>query len=260
MILNKKLLINIEIAKTLSINSLKVKYRRNFLGILWSLLNPLLSITLVSLVFSLVMGLKYTDFILIFFPAFLAWNLFASILTGAMGSLLLNEGLIKKTPIELFVFPLATLMTSSIEFMISFVVLLLISFFIGLTFTVNLLLLPLAFLLLAMFSIGIGLILSIICTKWRDLIHIIGILLQLLFYISPVLYPKDFVLGKNIFVDYLFAINPMVYYIDLFRSPIAHASMVSLHTLLMATVFAFISFILGLIVFSKSKTNLAVRM
>ena len=214
-----KWLHDLELLKTFVINAFKVKYKRSKLGLSWSMLNPILNITVVSFVFSQVMGMPYQKFVVFYFSGFLAWTLFSSSLLQSANSLIVNEALIKKVPINLIIFPLTFVAVSTVEFLMGFAVLAILLFFLGLKLSMAFLFLPVSLLLLVMFSTGVCLIVSVLTSFYRDVAYILTVVVQLWFYLTPVLYPKKFLLAKS---QILAMINPMVVYIDLFRDPIVN--------------------------------------
>lgn len=252
---NKKLqkyINDFELIKTITVNALKIKYKRSKLGLSWSLLNPIFNITVIALIFSHIMNMQYTDFAVFFFSGFLAWSLFSNSLVAASNCLVNNESLIKKAPINLMVFPLATVSVNVIEFLLALIVLTALLVLIGLKFSVAILFLPISFILLFLFTVGLALILSIMTAFFRDCAHIFIVIIQLWFYLTPVLYPKSFLSGKKELLQY---INPMVTYIDLFRAPIFYGKMPVLNEILMAGALSCLALMLGFLIFNRYKSQ-----
>ena len=249
-----------EIIKTLTINYLKIKYKRTSLGFLWSLLNPLLSVGVISLVFATIMGMTYSEFVIIFFPAFLAWNFFGNSITGGTLSIVNNESLIRKTPINLMIFPLVNVAINFVEFVLTSVAFVFVLILIGYEPSYHLVYLPLSVLLLTLIAIGLSLIVSVVATFLRDVGYLIGIFMQLWFYLSPVLYPKDFIIGKIWIVDIFMTINPMVYFIEMFRNPISYHKPLSFELIMIGIVFAASSLALGIYIFNKYRYKLVYRL
>jgi ABC-type polysaccharide/polyol phosphate export permease len=247
---------SIEIIKTLTINHLKIKYKRTSLGFFWSLLNPMFSVGVISLVFSIIMGMKYSEFIVIFFPAFLVWNYFANSVNGSAVSLVNNEHLIRKTPINLMIFPLVAVAINFVEFVLVFIAFILILTFINYEPTIHLLYIPISIVLLTILTIGISLIVSVISTFLRDIAYLVGVFMQLWFYLSPVLYSKDFIAGKSWMLDTFMILNPMTYFIEMFRNPISYHRVIDVELLFVSASISFVSIALGLFVFNKNEHKL----
>jgi len=249
-----------EIIRTLTVNHLKIKYKRTSLGFLWSFLNPLLSVGIISLVFATIMGMTYSEFVVIFFPAFLAWSFFANSLNGATSSIVNNESLIRKTPINIMIFPLVNVAINFVEFILTSIAFIFILFLIGYEPSYHLIYLPLSIVFIALISVGLSLLVSVVSTFLRDVGHLISVFLQLWFYLSPILYPKDFIEGKHWLVDIFMTINPMVYFIEMFRNPISYHKPLSLDLIIIGFVFAVISLIIGIYVFNKYRYKLVYRL
>lgn len=248
-----------ELIKVLAINHLKIKYKRTSLGFAWSMLNPLLFISALSIIFSSLFNIPYLKFVLMFFPAFLAWNFFSSSVNAASISIISNESLLRKTPINTMIFPLVSVVINFIEFILTFVVFIGIAIFIGYDITIHIVLIPVSIFILLIFTIGFSLIISVVSTYFRDFVYLVGILLQLWFYLSPIIYSKDFIAGKSKIIDILMSLNPMVYIIDLFRMPISEGRFISFEILFVAFIVSLISLLLGIIVFEKNKYELVHR-
>ena len=94
----------------------------------------------------------------------------------------------------------------------------------------------------------------------RDMAYLIGVLLQLWFYLSPILYQKDFIMGKYWLLDIFLTINPIVYIVDMFRVPITHSSPLSMELIIIVSVMSIFSLILGIYVFDQNRYKLVYRL
>jgi len=253
----QKLVNDIELVKTLTVNALKKKYKRSKLGLFWSMLNPILKVSVIALVFSHIINMSYTEFTIFFFSGFLAWNLFSESVLTASNSLLFNEYLIKKVPINLAIFPLVSIGINAVEFLLAMATVSLLLTFIGLKFSLALLFLPFAFLLLVCFSTGLVLLVSLMTAFFRDFSYIFLVLMQLWFYLTPILYPKDFLSGK---IQWWLKLNPMTIYIDLFRNPIVYHQICSGNTIILASILSFTSLALGVTIFNKYKSDIVFKL
>ncbi|MDO8954807.1 MAG: ABC transporter permease [Gammaproteobacteria bacterium] len=248
-----KLTKDFEIIKVLTKNALKIKYKRSKLGLIWSVLNPIFNIVVISFVFSRFSGTSFSKFVIFFFSGYLAWSFFSNSVLGATNSFIANESLIKKAPINLLIFPIVTIAVSFVEFMLSIFTLTIIALLFGMKITPALLIMPYAILALLAFTIGLALIVSVITAFFRDMVHIFSVFMQMWFYLTPVLYSKHILAGKASFLLY---INPMAYYIDSFRQPVNNGDLPSLFTLLMMAVFAAASLLIGTMVFKKYRSRI----
>ncbi|QWD83818.1 ABC transporter permease [Polynucleobacter sp. MWH-P3-07-1] len=209
---------DLRIAEIMIKSNLKIRYKRTILGLFWSLLNPLLSVSFISLIWSALLGQTYSTYFLQLFPAYLSWQLFSSLLTGAAGSMTGNEGLIKKVPINLEIFLLVNLGNHLIDFFVSIFTLTLLVAII--TFASSSL--PdLGFLLatssLVIFAYSAGMILSVLNVYYRDVGYLLGIALQILFFMTPVLYTKRMLVGDRTVADLVVSLNPLSYMVEFIR-------------------------------------------
>lgn len=251
---------DIEIIYMLVTTNLKIKYKRTSLGFIWSFLNPALSVFLISVIFSALTNTNYKEYLIMFFPSFVAWSFFSSAITGTSGSIIANEGIIKKTPINLFIFPLVNIITVLVEFLAVFFLFLILATILGYQFNLSILMVPIAIILLFFFSVGLGLLITIISTFLRDIGYLLTVFMQLWFYITPVLYKKDAVVGKLPVAELIININPMTYMLEVFRLPVSYQEIPSLSLLSTAFILATFSFLLGTFIFSKYKDYLVYRL
>lgn len=141
--------------------------------------------------------------------------------------------------------------------MLTSVALFIIIFAIGGKLTVALIFVPIAYILLFVFSFGISMIMSVCTVYFRDLQHVIGILMQALLYLTPVFYKPESLQGK---VAELIAFNPLTHFVELFRSPIFLGVLPTSNVLLQSTIFAILSFIIGLWFFRRYEYRIAFRL
>lgn len=222
---SKDLLVN------LTLRELRGKYKRSVLGWAWSMLNPLATMVIFSIVFKVFLKIQIPDGDpsgLNNFPAYLLcgllpWNFLANGMNGSMGALIGNAGLIKKVYFPRQILVLATVSSLGVDFLIEVAVLLV--FFLVLGNMVLPWLIPALVLMviLAGFVIGLGLIVSVINVYFRDLQYLVGIGLQFWFYSTPIVYPITFVpeshsvFGHDVAVRTIYSLNPMVRFVEAFR-------------------------------------------
>ncbi len=234
-------------------SSLTLRYRRTFLGYVWTLLNPFLMMGVTSVVFSTIFKLSLKEYTVFLFSGMISYSLFSQIVSIASDSIISHEGLIKKIPINKVLFPLSVAITCGIDGMLMFFSLLIIMLFVGAKLSTALFFLPISFLLLLIFSFGIGLIFSVMTVYFRDLRHIIGVALQALMFLSPVLYKPEQLAGK---IQGLMALNPMTYFIELFRSPVYFGIIPQINTVLIAITFSIFSIFFGMYFFKKYESKI----
>jgi ABC-type polysaccharide/polyol phosphate export permease len=260
-----------ELLSNLMLRELRGKYKGTALGWFWSLLNPLASTLIFTIVFGAILRVtppvgangvqNYTLFLLC---ALLPWNYFSGVVNGGMGALIANGNLIKKTafPRELLVLAGsgALFVTFLIEMAVLFVALLLF----GLNPLLWLVPALVLMVLLAAFGTGLGLMLSVANVYFRDSAHFVAIALQVLFYATPVIYPITLVsqvdpasLVARWHVDDLYMANPLVHFVEAFRDLLYQHQLPSLGDLAIVVLSSAASLVLGWMVFSRFSERLA---
>jgi len=234
-----------------------LRYRRTALGYLWTLVNPLLMMSVMAFVFSSLFKADLKEFAIFLFAGMIPWGMFNSVSTQSAGAFINNEGLIKKIYLPKIIFPLSIATALLIDSILSFVALLLIIIAIGGSVSWVLFFLPVAFLLLFMFSTGVGLITSVLTVFFRDLQYVIIIAMQGLFFLTPILYKHDALSGS---VAMLVGLNPVVPFIELFRAPLYRGVVPGLSSIAIATLISLVTICLGLAYFYKQEKKIVYRL
>lgn len=260
-----------ELLNNLTLRELRSKYKRSVLGWTWSLLNPLATMLIFTLVFKFFLRIdapvsKSTDlhsFSLYLLCGLLPWNFFVNGVMASMGSLTGNANLIKKTyfPRELLV--IAQINSWIVSLLIEMALLAVVLLLFG-----NMVLpwLPAAVLiivLLAMFVTGLALAFSVLNVYFRDVQHFVGILFQVWFYLTPIVYPLGFVperseiFGYDLPVRSLFHLNPMVDFVEAFRAIFYDLQAPSTRIIAYLIVVSGVSLSFGMWLFSRLEGKLA---
>lgn len=210
-----------ELFYILSWRDIKVRYKQSILGIAWSVIRPLLAMVIFTFVFGKIAGFPVPEGIsysVLVFAGLLAWQFFATGFSEASNSLVGNERLISKVYFPRMIIPASSVITSMVDFLISFVMMLGLMWYNGITPSINLFFLPL-FILAAFFaSFGVGLWLSSLNVRYRDFKHVVPFIVQLGMYISPVGFTSEIasqIIPENYKI--LYYLNPMAGVIDGFR-------------------------------------------
>lgn len=236
---------------------LTLRYRRTALGYVWTLLNPILMMSVMAVVFSTLFGQDIQTFAVFLFSGMIAWNCFNAIVGQSGASFINNEGLIKKIYIPKIVFPLSVSIASLIDSVLSFVALFAIILAIGGKLSWALFFIPFAFLALFVFSAGIALLVAVATVFFRDLQYVIGIMLQALFFLTPVFYKPDSLAGK---VSWLIWLNPVAYYVELFRAPLHVGVLPDANVIGTACLLAVVSIVVGVVVFRRNEKKIVFRL
>jgi len=178
-----------ELIKNLIIRDLKVRYKNSTLGILWSLLNPLLMTLVFTFVFTVMIPSDIDDYPVFFMCGFLPWSFLSASVTGATGAIVDNAHLIKKVYFPREILPLAEVLSNLVNFLLATVVLFAMLVVYGRWFSPAILMLPLIVLTQTLFIAGLALLLSTANVFYRDTQHILEVIMQAWFFLTPVFYP-----------------------------------------------------------------------
>ena len=200
--------------KTSVVNRLRKRYHRSILGFGWSLLNPLMTMLVLTLVFSMLFRQSPKDYAAYLIVGLLPWNFIRDSILASSNSIIDGEYFLKKVAIPSTFFPVVTVITEAVNFVLCLCSLALLGYFIGLSLNASLLLLPVALALTTAFVIAISIVVSVSTVYFRDLTHILGIFLNCLFYLTPIFYSAAQVPDG---VRVLFLLNPICYFLDYFR-------------------------------------------
>jgi len=231
------------------------KYKQTILGPLWFIIQPLLTTLMFTVVFGNIAGISTDGMpkILFYMSGIVAWNYFSSCLTETSTTFTKNAYIFGKVYFPRLAIPLSVIFSSMITFFIQFV--LLIGFIIyfkingvDLFLGVNLLLIPFIIFLIAVQSLGFGILISSLTTKYRDLTHLLGFGIQLWMYVTPIIYPLSAIPEKY---KMLVLINPMAPLIDTFRNVMLGTNPVDAMPLVYAGVFSFVILALGILIFNR---------
>jgi ABC-type polysaccharide/polyol phosphate export permease len=207
------------VIQNMVVQELRVRYQRSILGFVWTLLNPLLMMVTLACVFSsLSMKTKTENYALFLFAGMVPWGFLSSSLNESAFSIIQNEGLIRKIYLPKLIFPLARVLVNLATFTFSLGALFLLLQSLGAQLSAPMLLLPLAIGLLAVFVLGLSLIVATANTFFRDCGHLVSVFLQAWYFLTPILFPiQDFLESRR----WLFLFNPAFYFIELFHEVFA---------------------------------------
>jgi len=236
---------------------LTLRYRRTVFGYLWTLFNPLLMMSVTALVFSTIFKMELKTYAIFLFAGMIPFTFFSTSVTQSGQSLIGNEGLIKKVYIPKLLFPLSTSLALLVDSVLTAGALFIIILAIGGKLTFALLFIPIAYILLSLFSFGIALVMTISTVYFRDLQHVVGILMQALLFLTPIFYKPELLAGK---VAWLITLNPLTQFVELFRAPIYQGVFPATTVILQASLFAILSVVIGLWFFRKHENRVAFRL
>jgi ABC-2 type transport system permease protein len=243
------------------LRNVKTRYKRSLLGVGWTLLNPLLVMAVLSLVFSeLFKTLNVEHYPVYLLSGLVLWNFFAQSVMASMNELVWGSNLIKRIYVPRSIFAVAAVGTGLVNMLLAIIPLFIVMLAMGHRFTSALFFLPIAVLSSCLFVLGMALLLSTIAVFFTDVIDMFQVVLTLWMYVTPVMYPKELILGRSeSYAKLILDLNPMYHLLEVFRAPIYLGWVSGYKTLLVATGSSLAVFVVGWIVFSLKSDHFAYR-
>lgn len=231
---------------------LKVKYRRSVLGILWSVLNPLLMMMVITAVFQNIFRFEIENFPVYYLTGSLIFNFVSEATNTAMSSILGASSLIKKVYIPKYIFPLEKCLFSFVNMLFSMIAVLIIILILRFQLSWTFLLFPIPMLYTLVFAIGLSLILSALYIFFRDLGHLYSVWVTAWMYLTPIIYPLS-VLEHSRIIMTVVKFNPLYYYVEYFRSVVMYGTVPGIGVNLVCIGISILTLILGMWVFKKTQ-------
>jgi lipopolysaccharide transport system permease protein len=238
----------------LVLRDLKVKYKGSTLGFLWSLLNPLLMIVVYTVAFKYVMKIKVPNFPIFLFSALLPWSFLSSTLSMGVTSITENSNLVKKVYFPREVLPLSIVLVNLFHFCLSFVVLIPALLFFNITPGFSFFFLVVIVFFQTLFVLGLTLLASALDVYYKDVKHFLEVMLNLWFWLTPIIWPLNLVPEK--LRDYVY-LNPFTSFVQAYRDIILHNQLPQPLILAMMVVIGILAFLLGASVFQKKQRRFA---
>lgn len=229
---------------------IKKKYKGSILGILWSLINPLLNMIILAIVFSTLFKNNIQNFPVYLLTGRLLFSFFESATSSSMKSIINSASLLKKVYVPKYIMTFAGVTANFINFLISMIALVLVIIATDAKITWNILYSPVYLLLFFIFVSGISFILSTITVFFRDITHIYQVFVHLLVYASAIFYPVDIIPDKFRFI---LTLNPLYHFISGFRQSVYYGLPPEFNNLMICSVLALLSMIIGIIVFKNKQ-------
>ncbi len=228
----------------------KLKYRRSALGVVWSVLNPLLMMIVLSAVFSTFFRFAIPNYPLYIILGNTLFALMSESTTGAMWSILDSSSLIKKVRIEKLIFPIEKVLFQLVNFCISLIAVGIVMIYFKIVPTASILMVPVLLVYVVLFSAGLGMALAALAVFFRDVCHLWGVIITAWTYATPLFYPLE------VLPDWMMPImelNPMYHYVTYFRDLLLNGTIPGLGENLLCLGMALITFFVGLLIFKKSE-------
>lgn len=243
--------------KELVARDFKVKYKRSVLGVLWSLLYPVMMMGVMAIVFSNVFkfSMPGVNYLVYLMTGLTFFNYFSEASNLSMSSIVANFSLINKIYIPKYIFPLSKCLFVGINFLLTLIPLYAVILISGSGETkchisVHHLLLPYSYLCLLIFTIGVGLLMSTLAVFLRDMFYIYGIILTILQYFTPLMYDISMLDPR---LQIVLKLNPLYHYINFARTIILRNQVPTVFTFVVCGVSSIVVFLIGMLVFKKNQ-------
>ena len=236
--------------------TIKARYKRSWLGVVWTMLNPLLTMVVLTLVFSRLFRFSIDHYPVYVLSGLTAWSFFSSSTNGAMGEMLWSGNLLRRIYVPRSVFVVSAVGTGLFNLVIALVPLLAIALVTGVPLRPALLAWPAAIFLLSLFSLGIGLLLAAAVVYFADMLPVYEVLLTIWLYATPIIYSLEIIPVEQ---SWIFRLNPLYYLVTCFRAPLLEGKLPDPFTWLIASLVAIVSVVFGVWVFTRHSHEYAYR-
>lgn len=227
---------------------IKVRYRRSFLGMLWTVLNPLLMMVVITIVFSTLFKQNIENFPIYYLAGTLVFSFNSETTSNALYSIIGNSALMKKVYIPKYLFPLSKTVSGLVNFGFSMIAMFIVMLILRVEFRATLLLIPIPLFYVFMFAAGSGLFLAAATVFFRDIANFYGVFVMAWTYFTPVFYPVSILPESAMSLMYL---NPMYHYVDYMRKLILYGQFPGMKENLICFMFGALSLAIGIWVFYK---------
>ncbi|MFV0319672.1 MAG: ABC transporter permease [Microbacterium sp.] len=237
-------------------------YKQTILGPLWYFIQPLFTAVIFTIIFNNVAGIETgkTPSFLFNLAGIIVWNYFTACLNETSDTFKKNAGIFGKVYFPRVIMPMATVITNLIKLGIQFLIF--IGFYIfyiikGMSNTLDykLIFFPFLIIIMGVLGLGLGMIISSMVTKYRDLSFLVGFGVQLLMYISAVMYPMALVKEKLPQIGWLIEYNPLAYVVETARYILLNEGTISIYGLLYTIITAIVVFLVGLVIFNRTEKS-----
>ncbi len=229
-----------------------LQYKRSFLGVFWSLLLPVAQLLVLILIFQKVIPLNIAAYPLFLFCALLPWNWFSNCLNSASNVFTYNRDLVRKPNFEPYTLVIVNTLSNLLLFLIALPLLFLLMLFYSKPFTLSLLILPLLIIIQSLLTIGVSLILATINSFYSDVQHMTGVLVMMLFFLTPVFYSYESV-SETFRV--LYFLNPMATLIQNYRLILFYGIFPGLNSMIFVSISSIVALIIGYVIYSRQIHN-----
>lgn len=247
---------NAFILRQLVTKDFKLRYRRSVLGVVWSVLNPLLMMMIMSFVFSYFLrGSSVENYPLYLIVGNVTFTLMNEATNSGLRSIIDAAPLLKKVKVDRWVFPVQKVFSAAVNFSFSLIAVVLVMLFFQIAPTWHIVWMIPALLLLMVFCVGVSLLIGSLAVFFRDMIHLWSVALMAWMYLTPIFWDLSLLTSSNApwVVIAVVKANPMYNYIDMMRCAIVYQADPGLTVIALAVLWSVLALALGLLVFRKTE-------
>lgn len=234
--------------KEIVTRDIKKKYYKSSLGLLWTVLNPLMMMLVITVVFSTLFKRNIDNYPVYYMTGSLLFSFFSGSTNQSLHAMVSNNALLRKIYVPKYMFVLSPIAVNLVNLFFSLIALFVVKLVTQSPFTIYTWLMPIPIIYTAVFTTGMSLILSAYGVFFRDLNHLYGILITAWTYVTPMFYPISIIPQKYLFI---FELNPLYHFISIMRDLVYIGKMPSEKSLIIASCYALITLILGIVVFRE---------
>mgnify|MGYP001167457724 CR=1 FL=1 len=231
---------------------IKLKYRHSYIGVLWSMLNPLLMMVVLTIVFEALFRREIEYFPVYVLTGRVLYSFFAEATNAALDSIQANAQLIRKVYVPRYIFPTTRVFSAFITNMAAIVPVVCTMLVLGIRFSFYNLLVVIPLLLLLFISVGVGLMLATFAVFFRDIKHLYSVLLTIIMYMTPIFYPESIVPEQY---RSLMELNPLFPIVRMVRDTVMHNTLPDAGDLILATGYTVLFLVVGAIVFYRNQSR-----
>ena len=243
-----------EFLKTSIKKEFRGKYKKSFLGVLWSFINPLLQLLVYALVFPYILRVEVENYTMFLVVALIPWNFFNATIAQSTSTIIASSGILKKVYFPRIILPISNVTSNLINYLISCIIVVIALLVSGIGISEYILFLPLLIFIQYIISLAFSMLLSSITVYIRDLEYFVSVLLMLWFYLTPVVYTSESIPAQFLSI---YNMNPMVPLINGYRDILYNKVMPDINSLTVLLGVSFILLIIGYAVFNKFEKKFA---
>lgn len=243
-----------EFLKTSIKKEFRGKYKKSFLGVLWSFLNPLFQLLIYAMVFPFILKNNVDNYTIFLIVALMPWNFFNMTILQSAASIVANGGIIKKVYFPREILPISTATSNLLNFLITGIIVFAALLISGIGIGTSVLVLPLIIIIQYILQLGLAFIFSSITVYVRDVEYLLNVFMMLMFYLCPIVYSADMIPARFLPI---FKLNPMFHIISYYRTILYDKQIPNISHVFILLIACLIILIIGYLIFQKCKKRFA---